>query len=426
MKFCEECGAQLLDDAIFCEECGASVGAVESVQPIVASSVQPSVPIKNKKKIPTKLIVISSAIVLALVIVVVGVIAIVGAVGRSKKTDEEMVVAETDTSENNIIDIDEAERVEETIIELEKEEKADEVINSDELVSVFNPDSSGRFNSWTYKGAFPNGVKLEIWDNPMATSASISNGIYYQSFSLDEEMVLEKEYTHYSTGNRGEYGFYDLELTMTAYKEGIDIKWIVYYEGEAKELCNGFYGLEYITSTSTAVKYDKSLEIPEKQAVFTSGSECFYKAIYNGELLNILYIGYYEWEQEDIIVNVEKDFQDNKLCIYLARDWYDSFPSYENVIFYADGDICYNKEAYFIVGPNANEEFEELKYSVDENGEKQYDMTGCNYYYEVRFVFSEENIDIYWSRHENGTETVLYDDYVDVMYVEKNITVKNY
>ena len=29
MRFCEECGAELADDALFCEECGAKVERIE-------------------------------------------------------------------------------------------------------------------------------------------------------------------------------------------------------------------------------------------------------------------------------------------------------------------------------------------------------------------------------------------------------------
>lgn len=49
MKFCEECGAQLEDDAIFCEECGTPVEEIESIQtsevvPEIATEVEEVVP----------------------------------------------------------------------------------------------------------------------------------------------------------------------------------------------------------------------------------------------------------------------------------------------------------------------------------------------------------------------------------------------
>ena len=38
MKFCENCGTQLDDNAVFCEECGAKQEVVQQAQPEVATS----------------------------------------------------------------------------------------------------------------------------------------------------------------------------------------------------------------------------------------------------------------------------------------------------------------------------------------------------------------------------------------------------
>lgn len=49
MKFCENCGIQLEDNAVFCEECGAKQDSVEQTQPEVST---PEVEINTQ---PTKL-----------------------------------------------------------------------------------------------------------------------------------------------------------------------------------------------------------------------------------------------------------------------------------------------------------------------------------------------------------------------------------
>ena len=58
MKYCEECGAKLEDDAIFCEECGAKQSSVVSSEPNQDISPKPSdisasagsTPIQNQNK----------------------------------------------------------------------------------------------------------------------------------------------------------------------------------------------------------------------------------------------------------------------------------------------------------------------------------------------------------------------------------------
>lgn len=98
--------------------------------------------------------------------------------------------------------------------------------------------------------------------------------------------------------------------------------------------------------------------------------------------------------------------------------------------FYPQEDIFYNKETVFFLKPqNSNESYRdcvEMNYSLDQNGNKQYDLSNCIYYYEVRLRFTEDGVDIYWSFHENEKETVIYDDYFNAMYVEKHTNIKNY
>ena len=58
MKYCEECGAKLEDDAVFCEECGAKQSSVVSSEPNQDISPKPSdisasagiTPIQNQSK----------------------------------------------------------------------------------------------------------------------------------------------------------------------------------------------------------------------------------------------------------------------------------------------------------------------------------------------------------------------------------------
>lgn len=72
MKFCEECGAQLLDEAVFCEECGATIGKAENVQPKEINTIQQStVTPKNKSIFKINLIwgIVTGVIVLFSVVV---------------------------------------------------------------------------------------------------------------------------------------------------------------------------------------------------------------------------------------------------------------------------------------------------------------------------------------------------------------------
>lgn len=53
MKFCEECGAELEDDAVFCEECGASIESSQADETI-EQSVEQSVKVSSTKKMEKK------------------------------------------------------------------------------------------------------------------------------------------------------------------------------------------------------------------------------------------------------------------------------------------------------------------------------------------------------------------------------------
>ena len=68
MKFCEECGAQLEDDAVFCEECGAQIDDTPLPPPVVPQKIQ------KKSKLPILIGAIGGAVLVAVIVIVVVVV----------------------------------------------------------------------------------------------------------------------------------------------------------------------------------------------------------------------------------------------------------------------------------------------------------------------------------------------------------------
>ena len=107
MKFCEECGVQLEDDAIFCEECGATVGDSESI-PVVTNpepttkSIQESASVKKTKKISKLPIIVGSIVVVCILAVVIGAVCILGR-NEDKNGDSMTVDKEIEEIEENRI-----------------------------------------------------------------------------------------------------------------------------------------------------------------------------------------------------------------------------------------------------------------------------------------------------------------------------------
>lgn len=94
MKFCEECGAQLEDDAVFCEECGAQVDDTPLPTPVVPEKKQ------KKSKLPIIIGAIGGAVLIAVIVIVV---VVVLKKGKDEiplvNSDATTLAAEVDTTE---------------------------------------------------------------------------------------------------------------------------------------------------------------------------------------------------------------------------------------------------------------------------------------------------------------------------------------
>ena len=434
MKFCEECGAKLEDDAIFCEECGATVGDVESIQVVaepvpIANSIPGNAPIKKKKKVSKVPIIVGSIVVVLILAVVIGVVCFLGR-NEDKKDDtmtaeneiEEVEDEETEELEDTA-HTDDAVLEEETVPDVDDNAAVDQNTDTENLVSIFNADLYSDYMSWYYKVETPEGVNFTIWDDPTAQCVTISNGeFFHDSYSL-EGLYYGVEYGVQSDVSQDAYGnSYYQDAKITVQEDGADIKWKLCYDSYEHELCNGFYGPEYITCTSSYVKYDNSLKMITETKLADYNTDCFYKRVKDGKIESVRYYGY---DEESLSFEITKDHKFGSTSIHL---W--SETSIDGMTFYPQEDIFYNKETVFFLKPqNSSESYRdcvEMNYSLDQNGNKQYDLSNCIYYYEVRLRFTEDGVDIYWSFHENEKETVIYDDYFNAMYVEKHTNIKNY
>lgn len=424
MKFCEECGAQLEDDAIFCEECGATVESVESVQPEVAAPVtMQNVPEnvlleesenEQEKELNKKSKKLFTIVIAAVVIVLIGItVAVISIIKRNNKDDSIKLTDETKKDEVTTVDKT-----------TEEETTTEENIVVEDLYSIYNGDFNNGYYSWDYTAELPNEVFFGISDDPTMYFASLSKPgygefSYYVPLEWPDEWIYGKEYSSYQKGTDINDKTYDNEVEVTVLENGIDIRWILNYPNSSKEFCNGFYGMEYIECISTCTKETDALKIVEPLIVEDYETDCFYKRIKNGKVHSVEYYTTYN-PDIDITCSFEKNYLDNTQHIYLQKQ------GVGNIDFYPEESICYNKEAVFYLSGEDYNYCEELLYYYDENGNKQYDLTGYDCYFEIRFFFTEDNVDVYWSIYEDGVEYLIS----DVVFTEDNIVkrtnIKNY
>lgn len=90
MKFCEECGAQMEDDALFCDNCGAQSAAAPSEE-TVAVNKEPKTGAGDRKTAETKKQPVAVVVLGVIVAVLLIVIVMLVAGGRKDKETQKMV-----------------------------------------------------------------------------------------------------------------------------------------------------------------------------------------------------------------------------------------------------------------------------------------------------------------------------------------------
>ena len=493
MKFCEECGAQLEDDAIFCEECGTPVEEIESIQtsevvPEIATEVEEVVPEavtevdgsenlsqiekESKKRNDKKFLIIIITVVAVLFLV--GIVVVFASVaGKNSKIDskettsktvaigstatdnvpseetnvdketeteeetttKEDAITEETTTEKTTIE-EEATTEEETTIEeetiMEEETTAAEIVTEEEstteekeeeLINVFSDNLSEGIMSWRYEVFISEIITMNVVENSQGKYISIDkneNGMYKTLFytDFDEELVLGVEYVFTKQSLDEDGNKCKKELKITAYENGIDISFNYYYDDSIVEVCNRFYDKDNFDPFTFISKDSNVLKYQPMGILADNNSNCFYKKIKDGEVYAIFYesnrdesLGLYCSFRSDVINDYTQiielnDYKGNALLFIT------------NELFY------YNQETVLRAKPNSGGWIEVSNYT-DANGHKQYDMTGCNCYYEIRVTFTEEYIDIYWVLNNNSLETVIYDGIIADENMNKNIWIIN-
>ena len=424
MKFCEECGAQLEDDAIFCEECGTSVENLEIVPDIPPAQPQNISAVKEKKVLPKKFIAIGVAILL---IVIIGSV-ITGVLITKKKNNNisddgtEVVDATIETTESEDVTIESTEREETTTIIEETEEVTTENVKVEPVdkVEVFTNHPINQSASWYYRGEYEGGLVIDINDTSMVYVKHFYNCDNNYGFSLggydNLEYGIEYDFTDDVYDDSYEYETY--KLVMTIYEDGIDIYWAVKEDSWLIEVYNGFYEMIDVQASCGNTKYTDALNIEQIQNIYDFESDCFYKNLFGGALRSVSY-----WVQEYSsfpYFSVSKDFvEDSQYMSIRYGEGITDFP--------ISTELYYNEEAVFYYEfESSTMSYVELDYSIDKNGQRVYDLSGHDYYEEVRITFTEEHIYLYWSSHSYGDESVIYDEIIPESEIYKNAYISNF
>ena len=242
MKFCEECGAQLEDDAIFCEECGAQVDDTPIPAPVVVEN-KPS-----KSKLPIIIGAIGGVVlIVAIVIVVVFVL---------KKGKDEIPLVNSDAT-TLAAEVDTTEPSKENVTETPTTEAPTETPTTEaptEIPTTQEPTTKERdeeyYNDFNRFINFITSKELMSWNGdggqPIQGDALVSyqheiydgwkQGIAFDNVVIGEDGELHNEmlYSEYSVliikGKSG-LGF-DFELCIKKEVDEYIMEYIEYKEGQ--------------------------------------------------------------------------------------------------------------------------------------------------------------------------------------------------
>ena len=435
MKFCEECGAQLEDDAVFCEECGTQVEELEIVPPIQPQNVEVVPPIqphnvleeKEKKAFPKKIIIIGVAILLTLIIggVIAGVI--IKNSNSTKDDDTKLVDATTDSTEKEAPTTEEATTEEATTEDVITEEATTEEATTEEMkpvptekIEVFKTHAISTSAGWYYCGEYEGGLVVDIADTSMVFMRSFRNIYNSYSFTLSGydpiEYGVEYNFTDMVYDNGIDFETY--ELIMTIYEDGIDIYWVVKEGSSLVEVYNGFYEMIDVQASCSNTLTKDVLNYEKINNIYNFESDCFYKNLFGGALRSINY--YVTEYSSDIQLTVGKDYVEDLQYISVGYgEGSSTFPINE--------ELYYNQEAVFYYEYSSlDDSYVELDYSINKNGQKVYDLSEKDYYEEVRITFTEEYIEFYWSSHSFGDESIVYEEQISEDSLIKEIYISNY
>ena len=196
MKFCEECGAELADDAAFCEECGTPVdtaaeGLIQENPVQQAQSPVPSaetgqaekMPSKQKKQSGNKTVVITGVIAVILVLCLGGAVIAysMGMFGNSSKQEQ----AEEEEPGVEITAEPETDSSEESSYETDAEETYE--------------DSSDGEGDWREEER----NRFENLEPVIETVGMTENGFFAEWFPMEGPYIYEVEYYFYYV-NSGE------------------------------------------------------------------------------------------------------------------------------------------------------------------------------------------------------------------------------
>ena len=235
MKFCEECGAQLEDDAVFCEECGSQVDDTPLPAPVVASKKT------TKSKLPILIGAVGGVVLVAVIVIVVmfvlkkgkDEIPLVNSDATTLAGEVETTVGDdvTEPSKENVTDAPttetpttqvptteepttEADPLFEKFVNLNKKYRfiyAGSISDEDEILKIYKEEYNRWLSGEDYKGVLvdENGeLGYEFFfGNPYGVYLFGGDGIYgdYLFFLAKRESTYVVSFTQIKNGKRKEY-----------------------------------------------------------------------------------------------------------------------------------------------------------------------------------------------------------------------------
>lgn len=284
------------------------------------------------------------------------------------------------------------------------------------IYSVYEGFVLGNLESSLWKLETADGIYLSLDDNPMARFGYITNGTHYYSFSFEGITVGSSDAANSYAFYGEEYyldpvnGNYD-ELQLSFKDEIVTIYWAHHYGQTVKVYYDNAVSMEYATCKSDYVSYGKQSMEVSGTPVEIQKSDHLSQITENGGLIGVeLYA--------DIEDEISMRLSYNAEIYVSVIDLY----SYAEAI-HMDGVITKairygTDECFYIVHRSEN--------GVDFWGEPLQDLAEYDTYYEIKMKFSEEGIQLCWTLFTNDVKTLLYDGMIDVEYLERRTSVKNY
>lgn len=432
MKFCEDCGAQLDDDALFCEECGWKT------EPPV-----PEVPVKAETTGNIQYLII--LIVLYLLagsagfllgyymndgrkadtviqgdskVPVVTESAIVPTIPPTLTKAAEETTKPTVTVSPDILKKP-TEKPEPTVspTPIEKPEPTASPTPTPVPVSrsVFDGFVLGECSAANWRLETPDGLVVNISNDPMAPIGIISFQNQRFEFGIDSLYIGDADepliYTYLGTEgySNPQAGYYD-ELQIGFTDEYVTIYWS-YHAGQRIEVIyENVVSTAYASCKGTYVSYGRQAVEMTETGIEKCESDNLFERVTDGEQVQA---EIYADTQEDISISLS--YNDMIDVSFIDLYLYDEF-LYVSGLTYQD--IRFDTDEVIYLVPQS--------WEGDMLGPPDKDLSEYDRYYVEKLHLSDDGLRLYWSFCESGIERVLYEGHIDVEWMERIVTITHY